>query len=115
MRAFLSFSTLALPFGASAGVLRLFPRGGAQCSAGSCAFTLSTNGSPVYENPTDPHQLAFGGSKPGAAVEFCIDQKGEVTDNASVCGITQNTGNDQETTQFQCDAGMSECSHLSYL
>jgi hypothetical protein len=114
MRAFLSFSTLALPFGTSAGVLRLFPRGGAQCPAGSCAFTLSVNGGPVYENPTDSHQLAFGGSKPGAAVEFCTDQKGEVTDNAGVCGITQNTGNDQETTQFQCDVGMSECSHLSY-
>jgi hypothetical protein len=113
MKAFVSLSVLALPLRASAGVLGLFPRDGGQCPAGSCAFTLSVNGGPVYENPVDSHQLAYGGSKPGPAVEFCINQQGTVTDNAGTCGITQNTDNDMETSQFQCEAGMSEYSNLS--
>ena len=110
MKASIPCFALTLAAGAFAGVARPFPRGEAQCPAGSCAFTLSVNGGPVYENPVDSHQLAYGGSQPGPAVNFCINQAGQVTDNAGICGITQNTGNDMETTQFQCDAGMSEYS-----
>jgi hypothetical protein len=104
MKAFTSGFVLALAVGAFARVPRLSSRG--EC----CSFTMSVNGGPVYENPTDSHQLAFGGSKPGPAVEFCISPAGQITDNAGICGITQNTDNDMETSQFQCDAGMSEFS-----
>lgn len=78
-----------------------------QCPAGSCGFTLTVNGEPVYENPVDYHQLAFGGTEPGPTVHFCINAEGEITDNAGVCGITQNTDNDEETSQLQCEEGMS--------
>jgi hypothetical protein len=107
MKPFIPSFVLALAVGAFAGVPRLYPRGEEQCPAGGCAFQLSVNGEPVYENPTDAHQLAFGGSKPGPAVTFCISEEGQITDNAGICGITQNTGNDMETTQLQCEAGMS--------
>jgi hypothetical protein len=40
-------------------------------------------------------------------VHFCINAEGEITDNAGVCGITQNTDNDEETSQLQCEEGMS--------
>jgi hypothetical protein len=77
------------------------------CPAGSCSFTLTVNGSPVYENPVDEHQLAFGGTEPGPTVHFCINAEGQITDNAGVCGITQNTDSDEETSQLQCEEGMS--------
>jgi hypothetical protein len=107
MKPFISSFVLALAVGAFARVPRLYPRWEGSCPAGTCAFELSVNGGPVYENPTDAHQLAFGGSEPGQAVTFCISEEGQITDNEGICGITQDTDNDMETTQFQCDAGMS--------
>ena len=106
MKDFLPYLVLNLVVGSVAGVVSLHRRWG-ECPAGTCSFTLSVNGEPVYENPIDEHQLAFGGAEPGATVDFCISPEGQVTDNAGVCGITQNTDNDQETTQLQCEAGMS--------
>jgi hypothetical protein len=112
MKAFIPCFISILAIGAYARVPRLFPRGNEQCPAGSCGFTLTVNGGPVYENPTDSHQLAFGGSKPGPAENFCISEGGQITDDAGVCGITQNTDNDMETSQLQCEAGMSTYSPL---
>jgi hypothetical protein len=108
MKALIPLFILTLAFSASARIPRLFPRQTEQCPVGSCGFTLTVSGGPVYENPTDSHQLAFGGSKPGPAVNFCINQQGQITDNAGTCGITQNTDNDMETSQLQCEQGMGE-------
>src|SRR5271168_1682872 len=99
MKVLISGFVLTLAAGASARVPRLFPRTG-ECPAGSCPLTLTVNGGPVYENPTDGHQLAFGGSQPGSPVAFCISAAGQLTDNEGICGITQNIDNDQETSQL---------------
>ena len=96
-----AYSLLAAALGANA--RSILSSRGSQC----CSFTLSVNGKPVYNNPTDAHQVAYGGSQPGSSTEFCIDSQGQITDPAGICGITQNTGNPSGTTQFQCDANMS--------
>lgn len=107
MRGLLPYLLLSLVDSGVAGVTKLQRRWSYQCPAGTCAFMLSVEGMPVYENPTDAHQLAYGGTMPGAPVEFCISPQGQITDDAGVCGITVPIPGDMETTQFQCDAGMS--------
>lgn len=97
-------STLALQ---SAAAPKLFRRWEYECPEGSCSFTLSVDGKPVDFNPVDDHQVAYGGEEPGAEITFCINKEGQVTDSAGICGITQNTGDDEETSQFQCDASSS--------